>query len=609
MKIGITKSPVVGLFVQLILKNWKLGLLGFIPNCIAAFFEVSSFAFVLVALSCFDQKSLPLNLSWLNQISFVSKLMQGRYFLFFLIFAIFFQILRSFFCYIGELFVAKMSALIQSHFQKSVVDQVLKMAYPTVCEYKAGELIDFCQIPQSVTGLIFTQINRMLIAGLILLVGLGFLLSLSISLTLKVIFLFGSVAYGLKFINKKLRNYSVKLTNSLTELGKHVVQSIEGLRLIHIYNKQQFISEFNHKTLESIKKLTLKLCAWSLLINPLNEIFTISIVAFLLVFGSITSNPSSESVMSLLLTFILVLYRMASRFQQLMQAKAALSCSFGVIQKLEFILCHNRIESLEPQTIPLTHFCEKIEFKNVSLRYSGQKNFSLKNLSFTLKKNQTLALVGFSGSGKSSILDLLTALYRPTAGEIWIDGHPLSQIKIESWRSLLGVVSQDVFIFNETLMENIRFGSEGISADQVIWAAQLAGVEEFVSTLPKGYQTIVGERGFKLSGGQRQRISLARALVRKPQILILDEATSHLDSYSEHLVLSSLERIQHQMTLLMVAHRLSTVMKADQILVLNQGVIEASGTHQSLIQEEGHYSRLWKLQTESEDSRDRVLSY
>jgi ATP-binding cassette subfamily B protein/subfamily B ATP-binding cassette protein MsbA len=246
---------------------------------------------------------------------------------------------------------------------------------------------------------------------------------------------------------------------------------------------------------------------------------------------------------------------------------------------------------------PFSTLQREIRFEGVSLQYAPDLPAALSEISFTLPRGQMLALVGPSGAGKSSIADLLTGLYAPTAGQILIDGMPLEQLELASWQERLGVVSQDTFLFNASIAENIAFGTPGASQAQIEAACQAAQAAGFIECLPQGYDTLVGERGYRLSGGQRQRLSLARAILRAPELLILDEATSALDSQSERLVQEAIERFERNHTVLVIAHRLSTIVKADQILVMESGRIVERNTHLKLLAKGGLYDQLWKQQT------------
>ncbi len=239
-----------------------------------------------------------------------------------------------------------------------------------------------------------------------------------------------------------------------------------------------------------------------------------------------------------------------------------------------------------------------VAFHNVSFRYPNAEQFVLSNVSFSVKAGSTVALVGRSGAGKTTLCNLVARFYNPTSGTIHLDGINLNEIQLESYRRLLGVVEQDVFLFDGTVYENIAYGRRGATLAEVQAATEAAAAREFVEALPQGFDTWIGERGVKLSGGQRQRLAIARAILADPKILILDEATSNLDSESERLIQNSLKRLLQGRTAFVIAHRLSTITHADLILVLDAGRIVEQGTHQQLLDQGGLYNRMVVLQTE-----------
>ena len=241
--------------------------------------------------------------------------------------------------------------------------------------------------------------------------------------------------------------------------------------------------------------------------------------------------------------------------------------------------------------VPFEGLNRQIRFEAVGLRYGQDQHGSPDSAEFQL--------VGPSGAGKSSIADLLVGLYEPSEGQIWVDDQPLSALDLPSWQQRLGVVSQDTFLFNASIAENLSFGLEGVSQQQLELAAAQAQAAGFIEALPEGYNTLVGERGYRLSGGQRQRLSLARALLRQPELLILDEATSALDSASERLVQEAIQQVEGHCTVLVIAHRLSTIVNADQILVLDRGRIIQRGSHQQLLEVAGMYQQLWQQQSQA----------
>jgi ATP-binding cassette subfamily B protein/subfamily B ATP-binding cassette protein MsbA len=246
---------------------------------------------------------------------------------------------------------------------------------------------------------------------------------------------------------------------------------------------------------------------------------------------------------------------------------------------------------------PFRSLQREIVLDHVSLQYGSGPNFALRDIFLKIPSGQKVALVGPSGAGKSSIADLLVGLYEPSQGRILVDGVDLQDIDLASWQQHLGVVSQDTFLFNASIASNIAYGTPDASREEIIKAAALAQAESFIRALPDGFDTLIGERGYRLSGGQRQRLSLARALLRQPDVLILDEATSALDSHSERLVQEAIEQFEKGHTLLVIAHRLSTIVNADLICVMEHGQIRERGSHQELLAERGLYSTLWQQQS------------
>jgi ATP-binding cassette subfamily B protein/subfamily B ATP-binding cassette protein MsbA len=241
-----------------------------------------------------------------------------------------------------------------------------------------------------------------------------------------------------------------------------------------------------------------------------------------------------------------------------------------------------------------------IRFINVDFRYSEDDRAVLRNVTFNLNKGTTTAIVGPTGGGKSTIADLIIGLYRPTVGNIVVDGIDLEELDFQDWRTKIGAVEQEVTLFNKSVKENISIFNKYATMDKITKAAQKAYAHEFISQLPNRYDTVIGDKGFKLSGGQRQRIGLARALLRNPEILILDEATSALDSETERLIQQTIEKLHNTLTIVVIAHRLSTVESVDQIIVVEKGQIAELGTKHELLEKDGYFARLWKLQRQLE---------
>ncbi|MFU8844710.1 MAG: ABC transporter ATP-binding protein, partial [Bacteroidales bacterium] len=255
--------------------------------------------------------------------------------------------------------------------------------------------------------------------------------------------------------------------------------------------------------------------------------------------------------------------------------------------------------------VPVKEFNKEIVYRNVSFKY--QADYVLKNINCTIAKGKIIALVGPSGGGKSTFVDLLPRFYDATEGDILVDGHPVTDLRIDDLRGLMGIVTQEPILFNDTVFNNIAFGKKGIRDDDVIHAAKIANAHDFIIEMEQGYQTVIGDRGSRLSGGQRQRLSIARAVLQNPPILILDEATSSLDTESERLVQDALAKVISNRTSVVIAHRLSTIVHADEILVLQKGELVERGTHQELLRFNGIYRNLYNLQAFDENANERIV--
>jgi ATP-binding cassette subfamily B protein/subfamily B ATP-binding cassette protein MsbA len=586
-------SPVWKIFVGERYSNCRYLFLILIPHFLTAILEGGSFAFILLAFSAIDGtevKAAPEALLHLG-----SSLTNIGRFYFFLSCAIGFQAFRGFVGYIALYGTSLMSLRIQTDAQKKVYQQIFKFSFPFVSQYKIGDLNEYVKAPSTMIPPLFEVSNRFLVS-LFMIGGLTYVLFIiSKTLTILTLILFALFALAQKTLIKKVTRSAQRLTNQLFELSHHTVQSLQGLRPIYIFHKHNFILNKIYGLLDRIAKSSKHLYLWNNLIPTINETVNVLLVGTVLLLGSIFLMRGAHAALPSLLTYIVLTYRLATRLQLAMSSLGAASAYYGLILRLNEVLTDQGKEFSLPGGIESPNWSQTIEFRRVSLRYSNAAHFALDDLSFKIVKGTTVAFVGLSGAGKSSILDLILRLRDPTQGVIFIDNHPLTSLSQENWRKKIGVVSQDTFVFNETIEENIRFGDLESSEEAVREAAALAGAAHFIQHLPDGYQTIIGERGYKLSGGERQRVALARAALRNPEILILDEATSSLDSISEELIQNSLDRMQK--TTIVVAHRLSTTRKADQIFVLEKGKIIECGRHGELLSQNGRYAKLWSLQS------------
>jgi len=331
--------------------------------------------------------------------------------------------------------------------------------------------------------------------------------------------------------------------------------------------------------------------------HPMSEFLgTLLIVAVLWFGGSLILSNHSSINASTFIFYMVILYSVINPLKEFSKASYNIPRGLASMERIDKILkAENTIQDpVNPQ--PLKEVKEKIEFKDISFSYDQKKEI-LKHINLTVEKGKTVALVGQSGSGKSTLVDLLPRYHDVQQGEITIDGTNIKEVAIHDLRSLIGNVNQEAILFNDTFFNNIAFGVEGATMEQVVEAAKIANAHDFIMEKPEGYNTNIGDRGSKLSGGQRQRISIARAILKNPPILILDEATSALDTESERLVQEALERLMKTRTTIAIAHRLSTIKNADEICVLYEGEIVERGTHDELIQKNGYYKRLHDMQS------------
>jgi subfamily B ATP-binding cassette protein MsbA len=431
----------------------------------------------------------------------------------------------------------------------------------------------------------------LMITGFIIL-----LLSMSVKLTLFALIVLPISGYIITTISRKLKKEAVIGQQLLGNLLSIIEETISGIRIIKAFNAQPYVRQkFNEQN--SAYRGVLK-SMWNKreLASPISEFLGVSVVVCIIFYGgTFVLENNSELNASEFITYITL-------FSQILVPAKGISSAITNIQR--GLASGERIfKLLDAEVLVKEHsnavahstLNKKIEFSNVSFQYEEQP--VLKGITLTINKGQTVALVGQSGAGKSTMADLLPRFYDVTHGKILIDGIDIREIKIQSLNNMMGIVTQEAILFNDTIYNNIAFGINETSLATVEAAAKVANAHEFIINLPNGYETNIGDRGSKLSGGQRQRISIARAVLKNPDILILDEATSALDTESERLVQDALQNLMQNRTSLVIAHRLSTIQHADLIVVLNEGRIIEFGTHQELIIKQGAYHRLIQMQT------------
>jgi len=429
-----------------------------------------------------------------------------------------------------------------------------------------------------------------------ILVFVGFLLSISWQLTIAATFLLSLVM----LINQYAIGRSKKFGHQLSEMSKaysvSTLETLSGIRLVKATGNEEKEYQRIKKLIRDREKAEYQSQANSEIIAPVSEVMGITAL-LLIVFLSRTFFASQiASLSAVIFTYLLVLLRLLPLISQLNTVRSAFANTVGSVDMVtEFLRLDNK-PLMNRGELNYTKLEEGVHFHNITFSYPNQEKLVLKDVDLYLPRGTTLALVGSSGAGKSTLAELLPRFYDPISGSITIDKTDLRDFNLTSLRKAMGIVSQDTFLFNDSVRNNIAYGKPEATVDEVIAAAQKANAYEFISKLPQGFETMIGDRGVMLSGGQRQRLAIARALLQNPEILILDEATSALDTVSERLVQTAIDDLSRDRTTLVIAHRLSTIQKADQIAVLDQGCVVEVGTHQELLSKNGYYSRLYSMQ-------------
>lgn len=396
-------------------------------------------------------------------------------------------------------------------------------------------------------------------------------------------------------IIKRLRQKAIQSQEAMGRIVNILDETLGAMRVVQAFNARDFILKKIEKETSYHRKVNLSIARKNELSSPLSETLGVIIVASILYFGgTLVLAENSDLSPGQFIAFMAIFASILQPAKNFSNGITSLQKGTVAAQRIFDVIDTEPLVKDKPNAEPIHEFHDGIKFENVSFAY--ERESVLKHINLSIEKGKTIALVGPSGGGKSTLADLVPRFYDPTAGAVLLDGKSLKDYKLEDVRSLIGVVTQESILFNDTIFNNIAFGREDAKEEEVINAAKIANAHSFIMETENGYQTVIGERGSKLSGGQRQRLSIARAVLKNPPILILDEATSALDSESERLVQDALTNLMKNRTSIVIAHRLSTIQHADEIVVIQNGVILEQGGHEDLLLKDGLYKKLNEIQ-------------
>lgn len=595
----------------------KYVLLSLLMNFISTVFSLFSFVAIIPILNILFgiTKSTTQYIPWsfsdsLSSIAFAIKnnLMfeveniintsgQSKSLLFLGLFLIFMTALKVGTSFLASYYLVPIRTGVVKDLRNKLYNKILNLPLGYFTEERKGDIIsrisgDVNEIEVS----IMSSLDMVIKNPVIILIYLIVLFTMSWQLTLFVLLLLPVSGWLIGRIGRSLKRKSNAVQEQTGELISQIEETLGGLRVVKAFNAENKLQERFSLLNEKIRKTFSRIHNRFNLAHPISELMGTAVIAVLLWFGGvlILSNNAPISASGFIF-YLVIFYSIINPSKDLSKATYSIQKGLASLARVDkILLSENTIQEPEnPEQ--LISFIDKIEYRNVSFRY--QTDWVLRNINLTIRKGKTVAFVGQSGSGKSTLVDLVPRFYDVEEGEILIDGKNVKHLNTKDIRALIGNVNQEAILFNDTFYNNITFGVENATMEQVIEAAKIANAHDFIIATENGYNTNIGDRGNKLSGGQRQRVSIARAILKNPPILILDEATSALDTESERLVQEALDNLMRNRTTLVIAHRLSTVVNADEIYVLHEGQIVEHGKHRELINQNGVYNKLYEMQS------------
>jgi subfamily B ATP-binding cassette protein MsbA len=594
-----------------ILRYWRNAATGIFLNLLGTFFSLFSFMMAIPFLKIlFDQKTpvsepVPFALkSDVIQHNFnylVSQLIADRgpeiALLYVSLIVVAMVLLKTSFNYLGNFAIVPLINGVIRDIRNRIYRKIIRLPIAYYSEEKRGDiLLKASGDVQEVANTMLRPLRQAVKAPIQIIIYLVALFVMSYELTLFVLILIPISGYGISRVGKNLKKTSVKGQNKLGQLLSLLEETIFGLRIIKAFNAEDRINRKFEGENQKYTRIMNKILRKRVLAHPFSEFLSTTVIVLIMWYGGsqVLGGDIDALTPEAFITYLII-------FSQIIQPSKVISNYYynmkkgmASFERIESVINAEETITEKKDALPLKTFSSKIVYDGVTFRYASEN--VLKGVNLEISKGQTVAIVGQSGAGKSTLVNLLPRFYDVNEGEVALDGIPIQDLKIRDLREQIGLVSQESILFNDTVFNNIAFGRDHVSPEEVEHAARVANAHDFIMNLEEGYETNIGDQGNKLSGGQKQRMSIARAILKNPPILILDEATSSLDTESEKLVQEALYSLMHNRTSIIIAHRLSTVRRADKIVVLHQGEVRETGNHDQLLEQDGIYKKLHEMQ-------------